>query len=271
MNSERKCLIILGMHRSGTSALAGVLSLTGLNPGRVLYKPTEYNAKGNFENVRITRINDRILTELNAAWNDTLPIPGEWWELDKINIFRQEISDLILEEIKESNSLLIKDPRLSILLPLYLEVLAELDIWPSFVICVRNPFESAASLEKRNSLPLEKSLFLWMDYELRAEYHSRNYPRILLSYRDLLDDPARVLGIIRENLRQDITVNAESIIAVSSFLDRDLKHYNLEDHMPDVPHLPHLKQTYNLLQAASLRDLTGQESSMLDDIRTNFK
>lgn len=268
---ERKCLIVLGMHRSGTSALTGALSLAGLYPGRVLYRPTEFNAKGNFENIRITRLNDKILAVLDATWDDTLQIEKEWWKLEKIDVFRQEIITIILEELNENNSILIKDPRLSILLPLYLELLTRLDIKPAFVICVRNPLECAASLERRNSLPLEKSLLLWMDYELKAEYYSRNYTRIFLYYHHLLDDPGKVLLIIKEKLRQDITVNPETIKAVASFLDRELKHHNLGDLLPDVPYLPHLKETYNLLHAASLRDLTGLESAALDEIQANFR
>lgn len=268
--SKRKCLIILGMHRSGTSALAGALALAGLNPGKKAFDPGEDNPKGYFENARITLINEQILYELFARWNETLFIPEEWWLFEKFDKYLQQISEIILDEFDEADSILIKDPRLSVLLPLYLNALRKLDVNPVFVICVRNPFEITDSLKKRNHLAQEKSLLLWMDYQVKAEYYTRNYPRVFLSYHSLLKDPVKILRTLQEKLQPGIILNPETVKAVLSFLDNELKHHDFEDQLPENVHLPQLKELYNLLEKTDLRDLTNQELTTVDDLRSLF-
>ena len=267
----KKCLIVLGMHRSGTSALSGALAMTGLNPGRQLFDPEEDNPKGNYENALITKLNENILAELFAKWNDTLLIPDNWWTYDLFESYAGQITAILKSEISSGDTpVLIKDPRLSVLLPLYLAVLKNLDVDPAFIICIRNPYEVAASLKKRNNLSLEKSLLLWMDYQVKAEYYSRNYPRIFLSYYEFLKNPGTFLSTLKESIFPDILVNKETEKEVLTFLDNGLKHHNLEDQFPDHASLPQLKTLFGLLKSANLRDLTENEILAADQIRSQF-
>ena len=268
--SKSKCLIVLGMHRSGTSALSGALTIAGLNPGKQLFNPEEDNPKGNFENARITKLNESILAELFARWNDTLLIPDNWWSYERFVAYSQKINQIIMEEIKDGQSILIKDPRLSILLPLYLDVLKELNLNPAFVICVRNPYEIAASLKKRNHLSQEKSLLLWMDYQVKAEYYSRNFPRIFISYFEFLKDPAKILTAIKETLHPDIHLDSETEKQVMTFLDRGLKHHNLEDQLAETAYLPQIKELFDVLNGANLRDLSTNEITIAERIKIQF-
>jgi len=66
------------MHRSGTSALAGVLKILGLESGGNLMKPLDSNPKGFFENEKIFEINDGILHSLHSRWDDTDELPDNW-------------------------------------------------------------------------------------------------------------------------------------------------------------------------------------------------
>ena len=54
----QKCIVVLGMHRSGTSVLMGVLSMLGVELGLNLMAPTEGNPRGYFENQSICELND---------------------------------------------------------------------------------------------------------------------------------------------------------------------------------------------------------------------
>lgn len=268
--SDRKCLVVLGMHRSGTSAIAGVLELAGLDLGENFLPPTEDNPKGFFENARITMLNDQILGELFSSWDDTLLIPDNWWKYEKFKEYAEKIIAVYREEFNGTGPILFKDPRLSILLPLYLDVFSRLGIKPAFLTCTRNPFEVAASLQKRNHLAQEKTLLLWMDYQLKAELYSRNMPRIFVSYLEFLANPVNSLNTISKALDIDIGVDPATEKAILSFIDPQLKHHNLPPDLPGSGQVPGLKELFALLDHAHLQDLSHERLGTIDLIRAQF-
>lgn len=267
---EKKCLVILGMHRSGTSALSGALNLAGFNPGNELFIPEEDNPKGNFENARITMLNERILDELYAKWNDTLLIPDDWWKFDLLENYLERILHILKEEFSSGAPVLIKDPRLSVLLPLYLKAFEQLAIRPRFIISTRNPLEIIQSLIRRNHLSREKSLLLWMDYQLKAELYTRDFERIFLSYHQFLNDPIRSLSEIRKKVAEEIQLTPETKEKIIEFLDKDLKHHNLQGQLPESEASPELLGLYQILGNTSLRDLDPSETAQIDGIRHKF-
>lgn len=268
--SEKKCLVVFGMHRSGTSALSGALSIAGLNPGKELFDPAEDNPKGYFENARVTTLNEKIFRELYTRWNDSLLIPDAWWDFDKFGEYFEQLVKILEEELAENKTMLIKDPRLCVLLPFYLKAFRQLNIAPSFVICSRNPMEIAASLEKRNHLPLEKSLLLWMDHLLKAEFHSREFPRLFISYYDFLREPIGILNLIEEKLNPGLVLTEETENKISEFLDPGLRHHHLQNESPGNIPAPGLKEFCTLIEAANGRDLNQQEIEKADRIREAF-
>lgn len=67
---KQTCILLLGMHRSGTSALAGTLHQLGIYLGSDLMKPGQYNKKGYFENNLIFRFNEQLLHKVGSSWDD---------------------------------------------------------------------------------------------------------------------------------------------------------------------------------------------------------
>jgi hypothetical protein len=239
--SEKKCLVVSGMHRSGTSALSGALSIAGLNPGKELFDPAEDNPKGYFENARITTLNEKIFRELYTQWNDSLLIPDVWWDFEKFDEYFEELIRILEDELAENKTMMIKDPRLCVLMPFYLKAFRQLNISPSFIICSRNPMEIAASLKKRNHLPVEKSLLLWMDHLLKAELYSREFPRLFISYYDFLRKPIGILKLIQEKLVPGLILAQETENKIIEFLDPGLRHHHLPNDAPENIPAPGLK------------------------------
>jgi hypothetical protein len=258
------------MHRSGTSALSGALAAAGLNPGKELFEPEEDNPKGNFENARITMMNENILQELYAKWNDTLFIQDGWHRHELFKPVASEARRIIAEEFEEGGNILIKDPRMSVLLPFYLDILESLNVKPVFIICVRNPYEIAASLDKRNHLAREKSLLLWLDYQLKAELYSRNHPRIIVSYRELLREPNRVMESIIHSLNPGIPAGPETATLFKSFLDPGLRHHEEQAELPGSDILPWLSEVYQAFLTTSGNDLPESCLRRFDEIRNDF-
>ena len=117
-------IIVLGMHRSGTSALTGMLHHLGCALGnRIMPAEKGVNEKGFWENDDIVRINEEILSEIRRSWDDPRLYPDEWWESEKILDYSNEIYELIENELLIHPIWCIKDPRICRLLPLWKNIL----------------------------------------------------------------------------------------------------------------------------------------------------
>ena len=239
----RKAIILVpGMHRCGTSALSGTLNRLGAAiPGELL-RPDDYNKKGYFENKRINAWHENLLDELKSRWDDPLPL-GEAGlrsictgdaARDLIAVFRQECDGEPL--------VLVKDPRLCRLLPLWIDAFAGSDYDLFAILPIRHPFEVAASLRHRNSLPLAHGLALWLQHVLAAERASRGLPRCFVSYGDLLRDWRSTVQRIGRTLElswpRDIMSVADEI---DEFLSVELRHHqSAADTLPAGDALHHL-------------------------------
>ncbi len=179
----KECIVVLGMHRSGTSVLTGLASILGCYAGFDLMKPTQDNPKGYFENNKIYLFNKKILEHHKVCWDDyNFTIKQVEPEIQKKYV--KEAKSVLEEELKYVNKTIIKDPRLCILFPLWQQALDELGVKIKIIFAYRNPLEVAYSLKYRDKIPLEKGLMLWTHYFFQAEYYSRGYNRIVIKYND---------------------------------------------------------------------------------------
>ena len=100
----------------------------------------------------------------------------------------ESIVRALAEEYGAARSPLLKDPRVSVLLPLWRPVFEDAGLSPLCVIPVRDPLEVAGSLAKRDGFHRDKSILVWCAYMLAAERYSRDLPRVFVSYDALLRD-----------------------------------------------------------------------------------
>ena len=221
---KQTCILILGMHRSGTSALSGMLGELDIYLGSELMEPKEENAKGFFENNIILKENEKLLNKIKSNVHDDF-----FNEQKLINI--QETKDLeeaLLKEFKYSNIFAIKDPRIGNLLPVYIKALTNLNIDIKIIIPFRNPLEVAHSLKTRNKFSIEKGLLHWAYHVLLTEKFSRDIQRVFTSFEDLIQDPESVIKLIDKKL--DLNLTSKYKIKkrqVKNFLTPNLKHHNI--------------------------------------------
>ncbi len=149
-------VIILGMHRSGTSCLTGSLEEAGLNLGEVNLK-TKCNEKGTRENVSIMELNDAVLATVGASW-DNPPSEEITWRADH-KAWRKEL----IKAAARDPIWGFKDPRTLFTLDGWLEALPGARLIATF----RDPHAVAQSLNKRNGFPIERGLALWRAYNER--------------------------------------------------------------------------------------------------------
>lgn len=199
MTSKKTAVLVLGPHRSGTSALARAINLLGVDLGSEMLPPKFDNRFGYWEHREVFELHELLLSKAGSAWHDYRPMAPGWQERAEVRAIRRDLVALLERELGAAPLWGVKDPRLGRLLPIWLEVLDELGVDPRFVILVRNPLEVVDSLERRNHFSHSKSILLCLADMVAAIQHTEGYRRAFVSYSGLLDDwrPA-VEGIARE-------------------------------------------------------------------------
>jgi len=247
---ERIAVCVLGMHRSGTSAMAGVLNLLGVSLGKKLLKPAEDNPKGFYENEKITYFNDlELLPKLNTNWHDVNVV-----SLDSIMNLAVEYPEIVEkaieilnEEFSDSELFGIKDPRMCIIFPFWENILWKFGSDIKIVFIFRNPLEVAHSLFNRNGFTLKTSLLLWAKHVLYAEYYSRKYDRVFVSYDDLLNNPEAVIKEIQSSLNIKLNLDDDKLNEIRNFLDNNLKNFNFVNFKSPVKELEFIEEIYRIL------------------------
>ncbi|EIM02482.1 hypothetical protein UUC_09143 [Rhodanobacter denitrificans] len=176
------------MHRSGTSAATRVVNLLGAQLGDRMLASAADNESGFWEHADIVRIDNALLNALGRDWHDLRPLPEGWMHGEAAKAARAALVETLGEQFHGDALWAVKDPRMCLLLPLWLDVLRELDVEPCTLLVVRHPVEVAQSLQVRDGLPLPQSLWLWLRYTVAAEHATRGLPRAVVGYSSLLED-----------------------------------------------------------------------------------
>ncbi|HEX2581534.1 MAG TPA: hypothetical protein VHL08_06105 [Dongiaceae bacterium] len=206
-------VLLAGMHRSGTSALARSLNIWGCDISTDLMEGNQHNPQGYWESHGFSDLNEQILRSLGSGWYGVTPLPEAFFHSAEAGRYRQEIIARLEQSFAASSLFVIKDPRLSLLLPLWRQAMEEFGAQPRIVIAVRNPSEVVRSLGRRDGFIEEYSLLLWIRYMVEAERHSRRCPRIFVPYTAHLQDWRATRQRIAEALSLPIPVLSEEKIA----------------------------------------------------------
>jgi hypothetical protein len=230
-------VLIAGMHRSGTSAAAGALNISGVPLGENLLPATPENAKGYWENVEVLSIHDTLLGGLGLAWDDVRPLPNGWQRSTEAVVAREALRDWIVREFGQTTIWGVKDPRLCRLIPLWLPVLRELAIEPVALIVVRNPREVAASIKARDGWLDGVSELLWLRHLAEAEAASRHIRRCAITYEQLLASPVETLTRVAARLNLELPRPAVSMAReLEAFVDAEERHQQAAEILkPDDP------------------------------------
>lgn len=206
---ERAVVLILGMHRSGTSCLSGTLQQRGLHLGQVSERNL-FNLKGNRESRRVTQLNDAVLAHNGGSWRE-VPTRLNWTHEHAAE------RDLILGELLDGTDgpAGLKDPRTLLTLAFW-EQARERTRW---VGIFRHPALVARSLERRNRMPAQEALALWEAYNQRLLQWHTNTPFPLLCFDSAESEYLGAVGQVAAHLGL-----AEAPAAVeSAFFDPQLR------------------------------------------------
>lgn len=235
---SRQAIFVLGPHRAGTSAVAGLLVRLGVRPPRTLMPANADNPLGYWESLAACEFHDRLLRAAGSRWDDFTPLELSHLPSDTVAALDGECRRVLRNEFEDAPSFVIKDPRVCRFVPFWLRVLAGEHVSAAGVLVLRSPGEVVRSLATRNGFGPELSLLIWLRHTLDAERHTRGIRRTFVRYRDLLDRWQAVAHRLSEDL--DLVAAGGSAISdtdVAGFLNPSLCHYPIALDVPDVPPL----------------------------------
>jgi hypothetical protein len=271
---QRQAILILGMHRSGASALAGVVRSLGAAAPKTLLMPDSGSPSGYWESVPLATTHDELLTAAGSHWNDWRQLNPEWIHSNAAQRYKERIRNILLDEYGDAPLSFIKDPRVCRFVPFLSAILSEMKIGAVAFLMFRNPLEIALSLRQREGIALTRGLMLWLRYVLDAEYHSRHMPRYFLTYDDLLmdwrphlDRAAEKVGIVWP---ARFNTSAASIGQFPPLdLHRETRDFKALEEHPDVP--PLVGDAYRILRIMSAGGESPQAIDQIDLVRTKFE
>lgn len=216
-----RILFVVGMHRSGTSMVAGSLVALGCAAPFEMLPPTGDNPKGYFESSQATQLDDALLDALDRDWSDFGPLPS-----DRGDLLSDRVSDcaaLLSDGFPEAPVKVMKDPRVSLLVPVWTAAARRIGAEPCFLFVLRQPGGTADSLLRRDGFGLDHGLSLWMRYSFEAEAGTRGYPRSFVTADDFARNPIAELQRVGRDLGLTWPVLPEAAAeALARFVEPDL-------------------------------------------------
>jgi hypothetical protein len=237
----RHAFVVVGMHRSGTSAMTRTLSLLGATLPSNLMPPLEFNNEAGFwESQLVANLNDEILQALDSEWDDVFALRPREYLSNFDGVYIGRAVETLEEEFNGSELVVLKDPRISVLSSFWNRALRKAGYTTHYIVMVRNPLEVAESLRARDGFPFEKSLLLWSSYMVAVDRDTRHCQRTFVSYDQLMAN----WRVVRDKIESDARLpfprdTAAASIEIDRHLQKRLRHNRatVEDlfSSPNVP------------------------------------
>jgi hypothetical protein len=227
---RRTLVFVLGMHRSGTSAVTGALAALGAALPGDLLPPKDDNPRGFFESERLLALHDDLLTALDRSWDDVTPLPSGWVGHPAVDAFVAGARAL-LDELPDRGVVAIKDPRLCRVLPAWRQRVLRPDERAVGLLVTRPGTEVVASLVRREGMPAEAAWLLLALHLTEALDAVTDLATATVSYPAVLDGWEAELRPALELLGLADLARPDRGADVAGFLSADLRH----EPSPEVP------------------------------------
>lgn len=177
-------IVVLGMHRSGTSAVTEALASTDmpLNLGNHLLGAKPQNPHGFFEDTRVIRANKDFYEFHGVHVMEPWKLPNDF------TMTGAERIGIVFEKLLKEKINIIKDPRLCVTLPQWQKIWGK-RVKPVYLHIWRHPAEVALSLQKRDGLSIDRAERVWLTHVVSALRHSDLKRSVFVMHSDLLSQP----------------------------------------------------------------------------------
>ncbi len=266
----RVAVVVLGPPRSGAGPLTRILNLVGCDLPATL---TGDNEGIRWQSRPIRALNERVLESAGLSWSDLTPLGARYFDSPKAAQYHDEAADSLVAEYGASGLLVLHDPSVARLLPLWRGVLEEGGFRVVPILALRNPLDVAASLAAAGSADPALGLLLWLRYMLDAEAASRGHRRVTIEFGDLVDNWAVAL----DRAQNGTGINwprysSRSAQDVNAFLDRQRPHRAFSDEavISDPMLSTWVREAFAILRHWSRGQEHDGDRAALDRIRREF-
>jgi GT2 family glycosyltransferase/glycosyltransferase involved in cell wall biosynthesis len=227
----KKLIVVIGMHRTGTSLITRGLQVMGVNLGNnLLPAMADVNAKGFWEDADINALNIEMLHAINSEWDCLTPITAtNIQQLEHQGYFLRAV-ELLRNKVAQVSIFGLKDPRIAKLLPFWGMVFDHCNYDVSYLLTIRHPLSVVKSLQKRDNLSAEKSYLLWFTHVITALTFSIGKNVSLVDYDFFMQHPSDELERLAKDFKLSV-INQELQVFLDQFVDNSLRHthYALDD------------------------------------------
>jgi hypothetical protein len=258
---KKRIVAVIGVQRSGTSAITRGLQVLGVNLGRFYGQEIvgSDNEKGYFEDLEISHLDVSMLNSIGYTWdNPVLPIFDDNTK-QVLSAFYPIAANILQRRFATNDLFGFKDPLIARLLPLWNEIFKDVGADVSYIITCRNPLSTAKSMQKRDGFDLVKGCYIWLGYIIASLIHSAGYNRIVVDYDEMMKDPEKQLRRVAErlNLKFD-SKSAEFIEYKESFLSESLRHtsFGISDLAANEEVPPKIAELYVLLKRIATDEIS---------------
>lgn len=269
----KQVVLVLGMHRSGTSAIAGISHLLGASAPATMMQPAFDNPTGFWESQAIVELNEAILTTFGGHWYDCLPLDPTSLDAKSRQALATHCASVVTREFGDAPLFVLKDPRFSLLLEFWLPAFAAIGVAIAPLLALRHPAEVIASMRRRDNMPGDIAAPLWLHYTLEAERHTRDRPRAVLSYDRFMQDWRGCLARVSAEAGITWPLPLESAAAaIDEFLRPQLRHHHATPRKVAAGKPPvsdWIAETYDALRRIETDD-GGAQFARLDHVRAQF-
>lgn len=272
------CLLILGMHRSGTSALTRTLSLLGAALPSRLMGAGDGNAVGHWEPERLVHYHDQFLAECGSSWHDWRPLDLARVPVANRLAMQADMLRIVKEDYFGQKLIVLKDPRICRFPALFMDVLKQAGYRTLPILSLRNPVEITGSLVTREIYwPPEKgradAAMLWLSHMLEAEAATRDLPRAFVSYERLFDQWQSLVPRLEEQGGFRFPIASDDAAEeIDGFLDPEMRHHAADPNSVRLD--PVLRgwtaEVYDILRRQETGRTLPTDLPRLDAIRHEF-
>jgi len=223
--AAKTCIIILGMHRSGTSALTRLCALAGATLPQDLLRSRAGNKTGHWESKAIAAFHDEMLEAVDQSWDDFRPVEFTDTQRDQ---YRERFCTLVERDFGDAKLIVLKEPRMSRFADLTLSALESMGYRVCIMHAVRHPVEVARSLQTRNKIPMPLGSLYWLRHVVDVETALAKRPHSVLPYDQVMNDS---VGTIRRFFSDhDLPELPERFEKdAAEFLDPSLRHHRVTE------------------------------------------
>ncbi len=266
-------IVVLGMHRSGTSAITGVMSRLGASAPKTIMPQNEFNERGYFESLELMNLHDKILESAGTKWDDWRPFNKAWQNSPPASKFKKRAKKLFAREFDDAPLAVLKDPRVCRFFPFWADVFREIEAKPRIVIPIRSPLDVARSLKIRDGISLNKGVLLWLRHSLDAEATTRTNARSLVLWSEFRQDWRGACEKIAAEI--DLSwpkLSDRSSYEIEKFLSDALVHHESNPHELRIHREVNewAARAFEALSDLSRNPMSNSAMATLDHIRDQF-